>query len=129
MAEFIDVIYTVQRICKQNKGHCPVCILGKYACPNNARFDKNEEDAFREFEDAVVKWAKEHPKPVYPAWAEWLNEMGFIISDTGSFVCYEDHLAHVDIKEVDMLSPKAYEPIDEETAKKLGIKPKEVKEK
>lgn len=75
MAEFIDVIHTIQRICKKNDGHCSVCMLDEFACPNNVRFDKTEEAAFRELEDAVVKWAEENPEQVYPTWGEYLEKV------------------------------------------------------
>ena len=103
MAEFIDVIHTIQRICKRRKGQCSTCLLGEFACPNNARFDKTEEAAFCELEDAVVKWAEENPEPVvYPTWGTWLSEK------------YD-----YDLREI------MYTPIPADIAQKLGIEPKE----
>ena len=102
MAEFIDVIHTIQRICKRRNGECNTCLLGEFACPNNERFDKTDEAAFRELEDVVVRWAEEHPEPKYPTWMEYL----FTIYDT--------------------VWPKiATMEIPADIAQKLGIEPKE----
>ena len=110
MAEFIDVIYTIQRICKRRNGQCSTCLLGEFACPNNARFDKTEEAAFCELEDVVVRWAEEHPEPDYPTWVEWLVDQGliFVTSNTYAFNFL-----------------KATDPIPADIAQKLGIEPKE----
>lgn len=107
MAEFIDVIHTIQRICKKNDGQCSVCILSEFACPNSARFDRTEEAAFRELEDAVVKWAAEHPEPIYPTWVEWFRQMKMIPPEQK---CFHTWLL---------------EPIPADIAQKLGITPKE----
>ena len=107
MAEFIEVIHAIQRICKRRNGKCSTCLLGEFACPNNVRFDKTEEAAFRELEDTVVKWAAEHPEPVYPTWVDWFRQMG-IVSSTQK--CFHDWLL---------------KPIPADIAQKLGIEPKE----
>ena len=111
MAEFIDVIHTIQQICKQRNGQCPTCLLGEFACPNNARFDKTEEAAFRELEDVVVKWAEENPKVFYPRWVDWLVQVGVVGCET----CHGHKHYFV---ENDM-----FEHIPEETAQLLGLKP------
>lgn len=110
MAEFIDVIHTIQRICKRRKGQCPMCLLGKFACPNNVRFDKTEEAAFCELEDAVVKWAEENPEPVYPTFREWLISIG-VIGQMSTHSVIADKLAMT--------------PIPADIAQKLGVEPKE----
>ena len=104
VAEFSDVIHTIQRICKRKKGKCSTCLLGEFACPNNARFDKTEETAFCELEDVVVKWAEENPEPttVY----EWLVSLGLLSADMWSI-------------------SDLHKPIPADIAQKLGIEPKE----
>lgn len=106
MAEFIGVVYTIQRICKRADGRCPACILGEFACPNNVRFDTTDEAAFRELEDVVTKWAEENPEPVYPAWRDWLRSQYPMM---GPYTM-------TDILEA---------PIPADIAEKLGIEPKE----
>lgn len=107
MAEFIDVVHTIQRICKRANGKCPACLLGKFACPNNVRFDKTDEAAFRELEDVVNKWAAENPEPVYPTWIEWFREIGVVSSEQKGFHIWLHNHIPADI------------------AQKLGIEPKE----
>ena len=119
MAEFIDVIHTIQRFCKRHNGQCPTCILSTFACPNNARFDKTDEAMFRELEDFVVKWEEAHPEPVYPTWWEWLEDMGIVgkvkseYSEIFDTICVET---------------KMFNPIPADIAEKLGLKPKEGKQ-
>lgn len=64
-------------------------------------------------EREVLAWAKDHPAPRYPTWAEWLCEMG--VSRISS---YEEG------KVVYSRCRKFYEEMDEATAKALGIEPK-----
>jgi hypothetical protein len=125
VAEFIDVIHTIQRICKKNEGQCSVCILGEYACPNNARFDKTEEAAFRELEDAVVEWAEENPEPVYPTWEEWLQSIGVMESSEGLLRRIQGQLLIDGIPAHAVPTSKVLRPMDADIAQKLGIEPKE----
>ena len=78
MAEFQEVIRQWGRMCKCNTcGNeedlpmCPIdCSLGLALCdelPHNWT-----EEAAEQFEAIVIKWAEEHPEPVYPTFAEWL---------------------------------------------------------
>lgn len=106
MAEFIDVVHTIQRICKRADGRCPACLLGEFACPNNVRFDKTDEAAFRELEDVVNKWAEENQEPVYPSWFEWLKSVGVLPAD--QIVCHSG----------------LEQSIPADIAQKLGIEPK-----
>ena len=60
-----------------------------------------------EFENLVMTWSKEHPKPVYPTYGEVINAM----------LGFEDHQAiHMD--------PEIFnKEISEEVAKKFNIMP------
>lgn len=78
MAEFVDVIRQTKRICKSVNGNCGRCLMGEFACPNNARFDNTDEQEFIDFANAVMSWAAEHPEPVYPTWEDWLLDIGVI---------------------------------------------------
>jgi len=111
MSEFMDVIRTVQRICKRSKCNCSLCILDEFACPNNVRFDTTDEAQFLEFEDVVIKWAEENPEPQYPTWYEWLLANGAITKDTDPFGCVATHY-HFNCEI----------PVD--IAQKYGIEPK-----
>ena len=116
MAEFMDVIRTVRRICKRSNGKCPSCIRGEFACPNNVRFDKTDGARFLEFEDVVVKWAEENPEPHYPTWGEWLLQQGVIRAGTESIHGFT----------YQSVNNKFFDRIDAETAEKLGLRPKEI---
>ena len=111
----MDVIRTVRRICKRSNGKCPSCILGEFACPNNVRFDTTDEARFQEFEDVVVKWAEENPELQYPTWGEWLLQQGVIRAGTESRNGFTYQAVY----------DKLFDPIDAETAEKLGLRPKE----
>ena len=73
---------------------------------------------YAEVENVVTKWAKDHPEPMYPTWAEWLTEQGVLTSPIPvanmTAVAYFGGLHSQD-------------PIPEEMAKKLDIKPKNAK--
>ena len=73
-----------------------------------ARIIKDAEGVER----AAQAWAKEHPEPHFPTWAEWLCEMG--VSRISS---YEDN------KIIYSRTRKYYEEMDADTAKRLGIEP------
>ena len=90
-----------------------MCILSEFACPNNARFDKTEEATFCELEDEMVKWAAEHPEPVYPPWGEWLEKQGVV-----KLVQEDGAPYYALLREIE-------DPISPDIAQKLGIEPKE----
>jgi hypothetical protein len=70
-----------------------------------------------QIEKRVMKWAAEHPEPVYPTWGEWLYDM---------------HVVSVQARQTPL--PNLYytiesamlKPIPADIAEKLGIEPKEV---
>lgn len=78
MAEYGDVIKQFKRMCwnYQQKRECPM------ACPmKGMNISECRKIAFEEpkvTEQTVMKWAAEHPEPVYPTWGKWLEEMGLI---------------------------------------------------
>ena len=63
-----------------------------------------------EAEALIMNWAAEHPEPVYPSIAKYLERFGIIIRRDGSL-------------EADFF--KANEPMSADAAKLLGIEPKE----
>ena len=118
MAEFKAVVKEIERMCNayQDKcctDECPL-YLGNL-CYAQVMSHVYTDDA-DELEDAVMSWSKEHSAPTYPTWEEWLVEQGILqsyyIGGTG--------------KHVYTMSEFGCSPIQDDTAKKLGIQPKEV---
>lgn len=64
--------------------------------------ESTQEDV-EKFEAAVMKWAAEHPEPIYTSWGEWIGKV------TGQTL------------DGDLLRS----PIPADIAQKLGIEPKE----
>lgn len=108
MAEFNEVVKQLGRICGSNFGECNICDLRPF-CPSKALLDCYAKSGRAErLEEMVMKWAAEHPEPVYPRWCEWMIEQGLYGAD------------------VAIITRKAYERIPSDIAQKLGIEPKEV---
>ena len=76
------------------------------------------DDNIANIEKEVMAWAAEHPEPVYPTWAEWLNSIGVIISDR-PFPTLNIPVC------VYQAGRKMVEPIPANIAEKLEIMPKE----
>lgn len=81
MAEFQEVIRQWGRMCKcttcsneKDLPMCPIdCSLGLALC---AELPHNwTEEAAEQFEAIVIKWAEEHPEPVYPSWCDYLESL------------------------------------------------------
>ena len=73
-------------------------------------------DAFKDaklVEEIVMKWAAEHPEPVYPTWVEYLVGIGVIP--------HEIRLETADA----LMDTHLLKPIRADIAQKLGIEPKE----
>ena len=64
---------------------------------------------WRKLEDAIKKWAAEHPEQVYPTWADFLEKHGILVRNEHRYV--------IDRADVDR-------PIPADIAEKLGIEPK-----
>jgi len=130
MAEFQEVMRQWKRLCIE-MGHR----YGVNACANcpcsqdedaicDAIYDTPKDTNWPFIEIAVVSWAADHPEPVYPTWAEWLNSMGFTKHDTGQFCVRMPNQYSYEVEEVDILNEFAYKPIHADIAQKLGIAPK-----
>ena len=113
MAEFSEVMRQWSRMCGamlDQEGKCENCGLLKtyrVCCgvPNAA----TSED-FAEVERVVMAYAAEHPEPVYPSIAKYLERFGIIICCDGSL-------------QADFF--KANKPMSADMAKLLGISPGE----
>ena len=108
MAEFGEVLRQFDRMCKANAGcyNCPLhkpdsvsdeCSIGAFV--NN----------YERIEREVMKWAAEHPEPVYPTWQDFLEKYGLgeFVTGTARLVWLRETRIPADI------------------AEKLGIQPKE----
>ena len=125
MAEFQEVAREYNRMCASFIDNCEDCRINPhegnniFACRNNVI--KHPE----KYEGLIMQWAAEHPEPVYPTWAEWLNSTGLIKHDTGQFCVHMPNQYLYEVKEVDILNEVAYKPIPTDIARKLGLQPKE----
>ena len=109
MAEFVQTMKDWQRMCDSIQGgvgKCDNCPLFKVLC----QYKPNEKVDFEGAEQIIEKWVEEHPEPVYPSIAKYLERFGIIIRRDGSL-------------ETDFF--KAHEPMSADNAQKLGIEPKE----
>lgn len=107
MAEFTEVMRQLGRICANNFDECDICDLRLF-CPSKTFLSKYVKSGRTEkLEEMVMKWAAEHPEPVYPTWYRWLIMMGAVGS-------------------VEDLFSDLQRPIPADIAEKLGIEPKEV---
>ena len=104
---FQEVMKQFDRMCwyYQQKRECPM------ACPmKGMNISQCRKIAFEEpkvAEQTVMQWAAEHPKPVYPTWAEYLTSIG------------------VYPKGWEMYQTPLKSEIPADIAQKLGLKPKE----
>lgn len=106
MAEFQEVMRQWRRFCKSHN-NCGECEFdGKGICGDHHL----TEVPFADIELRIMAWAAEHPEPVYPSIAKYLERFGIIIRRDGTL-------------EADFF--KANEPMSAEIAQKLGIEPKE----
>lgn len=77
MTEFQEVCKHLKRMCGQYGNNCIKCPLeDKDFCSLSAG-DRTAE-TYKKAEEIVMKWAAEHPEPVYPTWWEWLASIGAV---------------------------------------------------
>lgn len=113
MTDFVQTMKNWSRMCLSFKScnDCPMMDADGWTyilCSEGGISSVRPEVA----EKVIVKWATEHPAPVYPTWAEWLYEQG-LMTDV------------IDGKGGNFLYNLASEPIPADIAQKLGIEPKE----
>jgi hypothetical protein len=106
MAEFQEVMRQVNRICSYYQAKCEDsgCLL-RNVCGVIGNHSSNKKQAMQ-IEELAMKWAAEHPEPVYPTWYTWLIMMGAVGS-------------------VEDLFSDLQRPIPADIAERLGIEPKE----
>jgi hypothetical protein len=109
VAEYQQRMKDWQRMCDSMQGgirKCDNCPLLKVLC----QYKPNEKVDFAEAEQIIEKWVEEHPEPVYPSVAKYLEQFGIIIRRDGSL-------------QADFF--KANEPMSAYMANLLGISPEE----
>ena len=135
MAEFQEMVREFHRLCEtQRKLHkntcnkCPIKIATFETMFQCYRYVLEEP---KEAENIIMKWAAEHPEPVYPTWGEWLEQQGICFSRLTNY----SRVAGISIPQVFdyqidgktafICGDKVNEPIPADIAEKLGIEPKE----
>lgn len=109
MAEFVQTMKDMRRMCDAYASNCDKCPLASYECactPKHRLYFTDEQ-----VEAIVATWAAGHPEQVYPRWVDWLVQVGVVGCET----CRGHKHYFV---ENDM-----FEHIPEETAQLLGLKP------
>ena len=109
MAEFSEVMRQWRRMCTHSD--CESCeIIDKHAVHScDKSMDELSEDDLQQIERVVMRWAAEHPGPVYPTWYEYLRTIGMGCANSSA---YRDEW---------ILTSR----IPADIAQKLGIEPKE----
>lgn len=121
MAEFLQTMKDWRRMCnacqpeKDIRGVCGCYPAGNYAPCTMKSMNKEADLArdnryFERLEKTITEWAAEHPEPVYPSVAEYLERLGITIRRDGTV-------------EADFF--KANEPMSADAAKLLGVEAKE----
>jgi hypothetical protein len=115
MAEFVQTMKDWRRMCKVQEdttcGACSSCPMGDDGKSCMAVYeDEFETVDFAHIEQTVTEWAAEHPEPVYPSIAKYLERFGIIIRRDGSL-------------QADFF--KANEPMSAYMANLLDISPEE----
>lgn len=131
MAEFVEVMRQVQRICeRKNCMRCPLhkhsAATGMSTCMMIERFCDKPEVKYAELESAIMQWAKENPEPVYPSWKEW-HDKTFPNARTSVNPCWFITGNPAECNRMECVKCRN-RPIPAEIAKKLGIQPKEANE-
>jgi hypothetical protein len=122
MAEFQEVMRQWARMCNSVPGkseHISICSDKEsgYICPMkdcglcNKSLSSQTDDDRLIGERIIMAWAAEHPEPVYPSIAKYLEQFGITIRRDGSL-------------QAEFF--KANEPMSADMAKLLGLQPKEV---
>lgn len=133
MADFCELMRQWQRMCKsmqQKNMSCKEdCLLGHNPTCGELEYASLEE--INNAETVIMKWAAEHPEPVYPTWGEWLESEGICFScltnyeHTNGFTIPKVFEYQIDGKTAFICGDRVNSPIPADIAQKLGIEPKE----
>lgn len=120
MAEFQDVMKQWRRMCDKMREQGDWCQSAICPLGGKCQFPSTTDSVT--VEKIVMEWAAENPEPVYPSWDEWLLSVG-----GGKEQTYEVHgySGNTEVVDFETQVIALNEPIPAETAKRLGVKPKE----
>ena len=111
MAEFVQIMKDLRRMCNAHTNNCDKCPLASYECgrtPKNRRYFTDKQ-----VEGIVMTWAAENPEPVYPSWVDFLITQGLV-----------ERRKYGGGPELVFHFKQAEQPIPDDIAEKLGIEPK-----
>ena len=121
MAEFVEVMKQARRMCKSidDCADCPLtdlCYFDKYL--------KEYDGSLIQQEAVIMKWAAENPELRFPTWREWQREH---FPDGAKMICPCEYISWTDAHccTNEDCSDCRNQPIPDDIAQKLGIKPKE----
>lgn len=121
---FQEVMRQARRMCKTegaNEYDCETCPRNGKSCVPRAHFSFKTGDD-EEYERDVMKWAEEHPEPIYPKWDEVWHQLFPNAMEKGA-PCLRYFFSR---NEINVMCPNCEEcrdrPIPAEIAEKLGIK-------
>lgn len=122
MAEFQEVCRQWRRMClsfedaaaQEYRPCAEKCPVG--ANPVCGELCNSTLNDLTKFETAIMKWAAEHPEPVYPTWWEWLENMGVVGKAKSEYSEVFDTIC---------VGTRMFDHIPADIAQKLGIQPKE----
>lgn len=116
MAEFREAMENWKRMCSEmdKMNGCEDCPVIKST--HGARCGESPMDVERieEIEQVVMRWATEHPEPVYPTWWKYMCMIGVIPEELGDKTLEE-------MTVYSLMNTR----IQSDIAEKLGIEPKE----
>ena len=125
MSDFVQTMKDWRRMCRAYSTDDDDCCKG---CPvldyDNGCCEIYEMGAtdWKKYENAIVKWAAEHPEPKYPTWVEWLMKCGVLMPTMDTDIVFSEDGKHL-VTGV-RFTLKAYEPMPADLAQKLGVEPK-----
>lgn len=121
MAEFQVIFREAHRMCSTYSGctdGCPLYDEKNCRCMHRG-FPDSGTKTDAEIERIVMKWAAEHPEPVYPSWEDAWNSL---FPHAGDVPCPNQWFGEECPKVLDC-SECLGRPMSREVAEKLGIKP------
>lgn len=129
MGDFVKTMRDWKRLCdlmdkKYDYSCCKYCPMDHLkSC---GALLELEEDVYADIAETVDAWAAENPEPVYPTWAEWMEEMGLTMRSVTAArrILGTDSSQEATIPFIVTLSLNASNPIPADIAGKLGLKPK-----
>lgn len=128
MSEFTKTMRAWRRMCnafskRYGDDCCQYCRLHQKGC---GVIWEIQEGTFDTIAETVDDWAAENPEPVYPTWAEWLEEMGLTRRSVTAArrILGTDSSQETAIPFIVTLSSNASSPIPADIAEKLGLEPK-----